>query len=236
MTKTPGWDERPGATHTTAHHNDAMTHPRKRVFDMARDDAPPFARGETYYNGGPIDSTNLGGTNLEGKEFTMEVNDQDDPLGSDPSGRPIRVKVVRNRSGQNLKGARVAHFSAASTAPYETGVDGYTFAEGDRPAGIIDEFLPPAGVVANDLFYLVTEGPSKVTNTSTPGTFAIGQRIVPAIAGATVGDDLAGRVAPQVLTGATQLLADEVLNIVGFAGAADSTLNDPFAAVVKLGW
>src|SRR4051794_5355755 len=116
---------------------------------MARDEAAPFARGETYYNGGTIDQSDLGGANLEGKEYVFEVNAPDDPTKSDPSGRPVRVRVVRNKSGQNLKPARIAVFKAAD--PYETQVDGYAFAVSDRPAGVIDEFLPSAGVPDGDL-------------------------------------------------------------------------------------
>lgn len=202
---------------------------------MARDECPPFARGETYYNGGTIDTTNLGGPNLEGREYTFEVNAPDDPAGTDTSGRQVRVKVVRNVSGVNLKGARLAHFSAASTAPYETQVDGYTILPGDRPAGVIDEFLPPAGVPNNDLFYLVISGPTSVTNTTTATTFAIGDRLVPATAGATAGDDLGGRVAVQSLAGATAVLGAQLANCVGFAAAANAAVsNGKFAGVAHL--
>jgi hypothetical protein len=41
---------------------------------MARDEAPPFERGGTYYRGGAIDASNLGGVNLEGKEWRFEDN------------------------------------------------------------------------------------------------------------------------------------------------------------------
>ena len=91
---------------------------------MARDETP-LARGETYYNGETIDSNNLGGVNLEGKEFVFEVNAPDDYAATDPSGRQVRVKVVRNRSGVNLKPARIAHFNPAD--PYECSVDGYCY-------------------------------------------------------------------------------------------------------------
>ncbi len=99
---------------------------------MSRDDAPPFPRGETWYNGTTIDPTNLGGPNYEGKEYTCEVNAPDASAlvwqQSDQSGRPVRVKVVRNMSGTTLYPARVAHFLAASTASAaECQVDGYCY-------------------------------------------------------------------------------------------------------------
>jgi hypothetical protein len=205
---------------------------------MARDEAPPFARGETYYNGGPIDSSNLGGQNLEGKEYTFEVN-APDATGldaGDPSGRKVVVRVVRNSSGQALKGARVAHYKAE--APQGCHVDGYTFSVGHRAAGVIDEFLPAAGVPSNDLFYLVVQGPTKMTQTHTSAAaIVIDSILVPTAGGAgSVTDDLGGRVTLQDLTGATATLGNNVQNVVGFAGAASATVvDDVFAAVVRRG-
>jgi hypothetical protein len=120
----------------------------------------------------------LAGENLEGKVYVFEPNSQDQLVGypavGDPNGRPIKVKVVRNRSGVNLKPARLAHCDEGTTptvngstvGPFKlgTGVDGYCHALADRPAGIIDEFLPPGGVPPWDLFYVVTEGPTKAVN------------------------------------------------------------------------
>lgn len=195
---------------------------------------PPFARGETYNNGGTIDTDNLGGVNLEGKEYLFEVNAPDDPAGSDPSGRLVKCRVVRNVSGQALKGGRLAVFKAAD--PYETQVDGYTFAVGDRPAGVIDEFLPPAGVPNNDLFYLVIEGPTKVTQAHTSNSnLAIGTRLVPTAGGAaSKTDDLGGRVLAQDLTGATAVLANNIQNRIGYAGEANNTVDALVKAVVHL--
>lgn len=200
---------------------------------MARDEAGPFARGETLYNGSPIDLTNLGGTNLEGKEYVFEVNSPDDPNMADPSGRGIRVRVVRNSSGVNLKPARLAHYKPED--PIECHVDGYCFTPAGPPCGVIDEFLPAAGVPANDLFYIVIDGPTKVTNQSgAPITTVIGSRLVPAATGASLTDDLAGRVALQDLTGATATLGNNVQNRVGQAGAVSTVANDVFKACVHI--
>lgn len=199
---------------------------------MARDEAAPFARGETYYNGGPIDANDLGGPNLEGKEYVFEVNAPDDPSGADPSGRLVRVRVVRNVSGVNLKPARIAVFKAAD--PYECQVDGYAFAVGDRPAGVIDEFLPTAGVPNNDLFYIVVEGPTKVTQPHTSNTsLTIGARIVPtAGGGASKTDDLSGRVLGQDLTGTAATLGNNIQNAIGYAAEANNTVDALIKAVV----
>jgi hypothetical protein len=159
----------------------------------------------------------------------FEVNAPDDP-----SGRLVRVKVVRNVSGQNLKPSRLAVFKALD--PYETQVDGYTFAVGDRPAGVIDEFLPAAGVPNNDLFYLVINGPTLVTQPHTGNSnLTIGTRIVPTAGGAAnKTDDLAGRVLAQDLTGATATLGNNIQNCIGFARVANNTVDALVKAVVHL--
>lgn len=166
---------------------------------MARNEAPPFSRGETIYNGNPIDVNDLGGGNLEGKEYVFEVNP---PIATgtlntyDPSGRPVVCRCVRNRSGVNLKGARLAAYavgSANANLPIGTGVAGYTFSDTDQVAGVIDEFLPPAGVPPNDLFWLVIDGPTRVT-TPASGTISIaaGAKLAPATGTSATNDD-AGR-------------------------------------------
>lgn len=219
---------------------------------MGRMDSPPFARGETYANGnseilnaatGPF---GLGGVNLEGKEFIFEPNSQDDELtgqynvlGPDPSGRAVHVKVVRNVSGQNLKPGRIARISAASTnpGPFGTAVDGYTVVPGDTPAGVVDEYLPAAGVPNNDLFYIVVSGPTQIIQgATTASTLVIGSRIVPAAYGATAGDDLGGRAALQDLTGATATLAHQLQNEIGFACSANSTAGSMVPILATRRW
>lgn len=211
---------------------------------MSRDDAPPFARGETYFNDPTAaanannDPLGLGGVNLEGKEFVFEPDNNSSTngvygvLAPDPSGRGVRVRVVRNVSGVNLKPCRLAHYKLSD--PIETKVDGYTFALGDRLAGVIDEYLPAAGVPSNDLFYIVIDGPTLVKQAhSSPATLAIGDSLVPIAGGAsTATDDLGGRVGKQDLTGTAATLANNIINQVGYAGVASTVLDDVFKAVV----
>src|SRR5690348_2512841 len=89
--------------------------PPARTPEMARDEAPPFQRGETFYNGGTIDPNDLGGVNLEGKEFEFE----DDQRGT---GHRIRVRVVRNVSAGPILPKRLVTFQAAN---FGRRVDGY---------------------------------------------------------------------------------------------------------------
>ncbi|SIO37500.1 hypothetical protein SAMN05444166_4196 [Singulisphaera sp. GP187] len=194
-------------------------------------DAPPFQRGETFYNGGPIDTTDLGGVNYEGMEWTFTDNDPRSTSQSVGSGRSVTARITRNVSGGNLKGGRLARFKAED--PYESRVDGYTFAVGDRPAGIIDEYLPSAGVPNNDLFWLVIDGPTQFTQLSaSAANLVIGDRLVPG-AGTSATNDDAGRVAKQDVTGAAATLANNIQNSVGYSGAVQaSTVNAKFSGVI----
>lgn len=231
---------------------------------MARDEAPPWARGETYNNLGsgglvPIDSSpfglgalGLGGVNYEGKEYVFEPNSQDDFLGTysnastDPNGRPIRVKIVRNLSGGNLLPARLVHYNESAYDPdsgqssfckLETAVDGYVNALADKPAGVVDEFLPPGGVAVNDLFYIVIDGPTIFTASTSGLTVAVGSVLVPGTFGATRNDPLGGRVALQDLTGASTVLAQNIIHQVGKAEVATTTAsNAVFAGVIHRAW
>jgi hypothetical protein len=207
---------------------------------MARDDAPSFQRGETWYNGSPIDATDnttLGGVNIEGREFVFEDNAPTQyGVGVPPqgTGRKVRCKCVRNLSGINLKPGRAVKY--ATTDPYETRIIGYTFAVGDRPAGIVDEFLPSAGVVPNDLFWIVREGPTKVTQPHTANSaLVIGSVVVPtAGGGASATDDLSGRVLAQDLTGATATLGGNIQNRIGYISTANNVVDALVPCVVHL--
>lgn len=201
---------------------------------MARDENPPFERGGTLTEGAAINADDLGGLNLEGKEYVFE-NTANIGTTLKPTGRPVRVKVVRNVSGVALKPGRVATFSSATTAQYECRVGGYAVAIGDRPAGIVDEFLPAAGVPNNELFFIVVGGPSKLAQgATTAAAVTPGTRIVPTAYGATAGDDLGGRLGVQDLTGATAPLANNIQNCFAVAATtmAGGTTNAGILAEV----
>lgn len=143
---------------------------------MARDESAPFARGETFYGlGGAVDPLlGPGGINLEGKTFLLEtpaINQYGaGPITADPAGRKVWVRVVRNRSAINLLPRRVVRHAIGTPAVgtgLGTGVDGYVYQVTDYPAGVVDEFLPAAGVPPGDLFYVVTNGPTQVISATT---------------------------------------------------------------------
>jgi hypothetical protein len=200
---------------------------------MARHENPPFPRGETYYNGGTIDANNLQGIHLEGKEWVFE--DIDPATKTARTGRYVRCRIVRNVSGAALLPKRVAKFQKSGTN-CGARVDGYAnvTAEAGFP---VDEFLSAAGVPNNDLFWLVMEGPAIVTTSlaaDAGNNFAVGDKLVAATA-ATSGATTSGRAEKQVLTGATQPLADQIQNAIGRALTARTTGNTGVDVFVEVG-
>ena len=186
---------------------------------MARDESPPWGRGSTYYNGETIDTNDLGGKNLEGKEFVFE----DTEYGT---GESVRVRVVRNASAGALLPGRLVSFQSTYIGKR---VDGYadTLAELSFP---VDELLPSAGVPANDLFYIVVKGPAlcktdlsgDANNVINAGDILVSQTA------ATSGATTAGRVIATTVAATTANDLDVLkasLNYVGRAMSAKTTAN-----------
>ena len=199
---------------------------------MARNENPPWGRGESFYNGGTIDSNDLGGVNLEGKEYVFE--DVNPTSGVVRSGMYVRCRVVRNAAAAALLPKRLVRLQA--TAVLNGGrVDGYattTAAEGYP----LDEYLPTAGLPVGDLGYIVVDGPATLLTSiaDMSADIAVGGWVV-ALSAATSGATTAGRVHPQVLTGATALLADQVQNRIGRAMTAKLTTGTAADILVMVG-
>lgn len=197
---------------------------------MARDENLPFARGQTYYGGTTIDSNNLAGVHLEGKEYVTE--DFDLTLATVANGpkavrtnRYVRLRIVRNKAAAALLPSRLVTYQ--ESGDFGTRVDGYATVTADEVAGVVDEWLPAAGVAVNDLFYIVVEGPTTVLTDLAGGAnnlLPIDTTLV-ALTAATSGATTAGRVAPQDLTGATAVLGAQLQNRLGVACTAKTTAN-----------
>ena len=176
---------------------------------MAKDEAPPFDRGTTFHGASdPIDLANLGGPNLEGKEYRFE----DTKYGT---GMYVGVRVLRNSATFNLLPGRVAAVDTTQPATFAK-CNGYT-AVASQAGFIIDEFIPPQGVRPGDLFFGIVDGPVKVAGSLVPAevTIAVGDPIG-AAAGSTAGATTSGRVS--TLGGATSAAA--IYNLLGRAMAA----------------
>ena len=110
------------------------------------------------------------------------------------SKRRTLCRLVKNASGINLKPGRLVRFKLGTSG---CEVDGYTHAIGQGDYAVVDEFLPSAGVRANDLFWVVLRGPVlAITNTAGDATGSIsqGSLVMAATAASSQNDTNAGRV------------------------------------------
>lgn len=114
------------------------------------------------------DAENGDGSHVIGvrKEF-LDANPQ---TGVVNSNRNVECICVKNTSGSALLPGQVARFKSAPTAGAGwsgivgevNGLAGAT----DRLIGVVDEYLPAAGVPNGEVFWLVVRGPSTVRKTT----------------------------------------------------------------------
>jgi hypothetical protein len=208
---------------------------------MARNENPPFSRGETFYNGGTIDANNLGGLQMEGAIWEFEdVDYSSASVGAKKTRTNRRVKcmVARNVSGINLLPKRLVNLQTSGTDGrfYCGRVDGYASVGGQR-AYPIDEFLPTAGVPNNDLFWVVVEGPAMTITDLAGGAsnfISVGS-FVDALTAVTSQATTAGRVHPVDFSGTAATFILEAFGRVGVALSAVTTGNTNANLLVEVG-
>lgn len=123
---------------------------------------PGFARGQTL----GITVTMYEAENGDGSTVvgTRKVfRDEDPKTGAIKSNRTVECIAVKNTSGSALLPGQVAKFKASAIL---TEVDGLAEAAATL-MGVVDEYLPAAGVPNGEVFWLVVRGPSTVTKTAT---------------------------------------------------------------------
>ena len=194
---------------------------------MARHENPPFPRGSTFYNGGTIDTNNLGGVNLEGSVHEFEDVDLSAGTGAKPNRTnfPVKCMIVRNVAAAAILPKRLVKLKKTAGYYLLGQVDGYGTITADAPVFPVDEWLPAAGCPVNDLCYIVVEGAATVLTDLAGGAnnvFSVGDILV-ALTAATSGATTAGRAKPQDLTGATAVLGAEINGAVGRALSAKTT-------------
>jgi hypothetical protein len=123
---------------------------------------PGFGRGQTL----GITVTMYEAENGDGSTVvgTRKVfRDEDPKTGAIKSNRTVECIAVKNTSGSALLPGAVAKFKDSAIL---TEVDGGAVAA-TVLMGVVDEYLPAAGVPNNEVFWLVVRGPSTVTKTAT---------------------------------------------------------------------
>ncbi len=162
---------------------------------MARSENPPIGRGQTmdwYDDETPGSSINAtGGAHLEGKEWMFEDLDYanlSNGIAPARSGKFVFCRLVRNKSGAALLPKRFAQYKADGTTADIFGgqVSGYGDTVG-QVGGVVDEFLPAAGVPNNALFWLVVEGPTIMTTAASGDTnIGLGVMVIPSTDGKVI--------------------------------------------------
>lgn len=131
-------------------------------------------RGKTYPSGTD--------THLLGAKMLFDNRDYTNPqLAPLRDGGEVECTFVKNASGGALLPGLGIKFAVAADTDFGVNIAGTTGA-GDIPDGIVDEFLPAAGVANGDYFLMVTKGPVKVQSDGT-GTISRGAVIVTAASG-----------------------------------------------------
>ncbi len=192
-----------------------------------KNDTLPFPRGEAFTiytdDGNTIDTAAM--ANLEGREFTHEDMNLAGASGGvvpDRTGLYVKVRCVRNSAATALLGKRFAEFKVdGTTGKIVSGqVMGYAETVGEF-CGVVDEFLPAAGVAAGQLFWLVVEGPTKVTSGAAGDTtIGVGDGVIPTTDGKAIGQD--ATVAAGTATFA------QIQGCCGFALEAVAAINTDF--------
>ena len=166
--------------------------------------------------------TETGLAHLAGVEKVFKDVDPDDPMTL-RSQRSVKARRVLNDSGVTLNACEVVKYKAAG---WGTTI-GAVCAAGDKPAGVVDEFIGANGVPDGSYFWMVYEGPTELINSDTD-TVSEGEVLV-------TDDD--GEVKPQTAAPADQTaVMVQVNSRVGFAMAAEAvgTGSIKFLADVRL--
>lgn len=192
-------------------------------------------RGQTYLKGPNRTPGSTYGTSvaLEGIRKTFKDVDYSstDSIKPPRSGGEVECILVRNTSGIALLPGRVCVW--ATTAQGRR-VDGYTSLDQGQPvAGIVDEFLPTAGVADDDLFWLVVKGPALVKKALSAATLAKDDYVV-AITAATSQATTAGRIVSIVATSNATACQSQALNRIGIAMSTSATTDANILTYVML--
>lgn len=200
---------------------------------MSRENAPLLGRGE-YDSAGAYSSKVGAEVMFEDIDYSASTSGVRTRL----TGHRVRCRLVKNSSGIALLPGRVAVFKAGTS---QTEVDGMVATTGKSPAGVIDEYLPSAGVPDGSYFWLVMEGPcSPLTSLAGDATNVIteGNPVV-ALTAATSQATTAGRVAEISTFAASTHLGSELLGVLGRALSSRTTAQTNAAVRVYLrgvGW
>lgn len=193
---------------------------------------PPFGLGQTFFS---LSSTQTSVPNdslygiqsnaVYGDNWTGVVKEFVDANPITGQVRTNRRKVcvaVKNTSAGVLLPKRIVAFNTAAGKAF-TEVNGYSAVTNEERVGVVDEWLPSAGVAVNDIFWVTVNGPTEVTAALSGTAITAGTRLAAITAAASTGTT-AGRATPSALTGSTTGQAnDNGRGVIGYAISAGTT-------------
>jgi len=187
---------------------------------------PPFALGQTLGVSSAADGKGWVGV-------VKQFPDVNPITGVIRSNRVKTCVAVRNTSGGALLPKRVVTFDvAAGGLAGFTETKGYSAVTNEERVGVVDEYLPAAGVAANDVYWVTVEGPTEMAVALSGSDVAVGDRLA-AITAATSGATTAGRVTKSGVAAATTGAGDNSLGVLGRACSAGATTGSSVLAIVK---
>lgn len=176
---------------------------------------PPFALGQTLGVSSLTDGTGWVGV-------VKQFPDVNPITGAIRSNRIKTCVAVRNVATIALAPKRTVVFATAAGLGGLSTVIGYSSVLNAEHVGVVDEYLPTAGVAINDVFWVVVDGPTEVAGLVSGTELVAGNRICAVSAAASTGLT-AGRVGPSLLSAASTAAGDAGLGVIGYAMSASST-------------
>lgn len=176
---------------------------------------PPFALGQTLGVSSLTDGTGWVGV-------VKQFPDVNPITGAIRSNRIKTCVAVRNVATIALAPKRTVVFATAAGLGGLSTVIGYSAVLNAEHVGVVDEYLPTAGVAINDVFWVTVDGPTEVAGLVSGTAIAAGDRIAAVSAAASTGLT-AGRVGPSLLSAASTAAGDAGLGVIGYAMSASST-------------
>ena len=135
---------------------------------------PPFARGSTLGGGVATLDSSFGGNWVGMQKVFLDVTPSTGLLNTN---RRVRCIALRNSTGSTLTKGQLVKFRIGDALSLAVTTD--------AQVGVVDEYIPSGGVLANDVFWAVVEGPTSVATAATP---AVGTKL----AVGTSGNAIAG--------------------------------------------
>lgn len=172
-----------------------------------------------------------------GREWCFKDLDYGQATQPHRSQHDVRCRLVKNSSGVALLPGYAVSFKADTN---RSEVDGYARTTAQSGIAIVDEFLPSDGVPDGEYFWVALDGGPAMCKMPASEVADVSEDdiLVALTAAASTHSTTAGRVTKQDLTGATDVLANQIQGAIGRALSAvsSSSTNNDILVFLKSKW